>query len=218
MPLCNRVAPDGSLHAVAARGMFTGNRGIIHDPATKTLTGRRWSNKSWIACTCQWKATRRAVFGKNAASGGAGWSELFFLDEVTALAAGHRPCFFCRRMEAKAFAEACAGTGLTKAKQFDQRLHGERRLSSILAPRHFGFDELPVLPDGTIVQAATLFLALKQRHALPWSFTGYGAPVELGQLANQAITLVTPGLVLVALASGYQPAWHQSAVKPGRIG
>jgi len=91
MPLQNRVTPFGDIIATPARGMFTGNRGIIHDPATRTLLRRRWTTKSWIVCACEWKGIRRDVMG------GRSWTELFFLDEATALAAGHRPCFLCRR-------------------------------------------------------------------------------------------------------------------------
>ena len=108
MPLQNRVDPFGEIHAVDARGMFTGNRGVIHDPDTKTLLKRRWTTKAWIICSCELQGPQADVMGRNARSGGAGWTELFFLDEVTALAAGHRPCFACRREAAKAFASASA--------------------------------------------------------------------------------------------------------------
>jgi hypothetical protein len=79
--------------------MFTGNRGIIHDPATKTLT-RRWASQAWLTCVCEFRGRRREVMG------GRSWTELFFLDEATALAAGHRPCFFCRRDDANRFRAA----------------------------------------------------------------------------------------------------------------
>src|SRR5262245_3292149 len=104
MPLQNRVDPFGEIFAVAARGLFTGNRGFIHDPATRTLLKRRWTTKAWIICERDYRDRRRAVMGRNAPSGNAGWTELFFLDEVTALAAGHRPCFYCRREKANEFA------------------------------------------------------------------------------------------------------------------
>jgi hypothetical protein len=90
MPLQNRVTPTGDIIATAHRGMFMGNRGIIHDPATKTLT-RRWASRAWLTCLCEFRGWRREVMG------GRSWTQLFFLDEATALAAGHRPCFFCRR-------------------------------------------------------------------------------------------------------------------------
>ncbi len=108
MPLQNRVDPFGAIYAVSARGLFTGNRGVIHDPATKTLLSRRWTTRAWIVCECTFRGRRRDVMGRNAPSGGAGWTELFFLDEVTALAAGHRPCFYCRRAAAVDFARSFA--------------------------------------------------------------------------------------------------------------
>jgi hypothetical protein len=129
MPLQNRVDPFGEIHAVVARGMFTGNRGVIHDPATKTLLNCRWTTKAWIICECDFRGRRREVMGRNAPSGRAGWTELFFLDEVTALAAGHRPCFYCRRERAIEFARCFAagqGRETIAAPEMDAVLHRER--------------------------------------------------------------------------------------------
>ena len=110
MPLQNRVDPFGDIHAVPERGAFTGNRGVIHDPATKTLLKRRWATRAWIVCDLVHpRGVRREPMGRNAPSGNAGWTELFFLDEVTALAAGHRPCFYCRRARAADFAGRFSG-------------------------------------------------------------------------------------------------------------
>src|SRR6476660_9075634 len=100
MPLQNRVTPFGEIVAIAQRGMFMGNRGIIHDPQTRTLLARRWVTKAWITCACAYKGVRRNVMSTHS------WTELFFLDEATALAAGHRPCFFCRRDGAMRFCVA----------------------------------------------------------------------------------------------------------------
>ena len=99
-PLQNRVTPFGDVVAIAQRGLFIGNRGIIHDPATKTLLSRRWTTKAWLVCVLDYKGRRRELMG------GRSWTELFFLDEAVALAAGHRPCFFCRRADARAFRAA----------------------------------------------------------------------------------------------------------------
>ena len=104
MPLQNRVDPFGDIHAVPERGLFMGNRGIIHDPDTKTLLEKRWALHAWIICVCEFKGRKREPMGRNGPGGKAGYTELFFLDEVTALAAGHRPCFHCRREQAEAFA------------------------------------------------------------------------------------------------------------------
>ena len=102
MPLQNRVTPSGDIIATPHRGMFTGNRGIIHDPATKTLLSKRWASQAWITCLCEFRGWRRKVMG------GRSWTELFFLDEATAFAAGHRPCFYCRRGDALKFRAAWA--------------------------------------------------------------------------------------------------------------
>ena len=102
MPLQNRVTPFGEIVVSSSRGCFTGNRGILHDPATKTLLKRRWTTRAWICCTLDWKGVRRVPMARRS------WTELFFLDEATAFAAGHRPCFYCRRDRAVAFRDAWA--------------------------------------------------------------------------------------------------------------
>src|SRR5271167_825449 len=99
-PLQNRVTPFGDVVAMSQRGLYIGNRGIIHDPATKTLLGRRWTTKAWLVCVLDYKGRHREVMV------GRSWTELFFLDEAVALAAGHRPCFFCRRADGEAFRAA----------------------------------------------------------------------------------------------------------------
>src|SRR6267142_1148960 len=122
MPLQNRVTPTGDIIATPHRGMFTGNRGIIHDPRTKTLT-RRWASQVWLTCGCEFKGRRREVMG------GRSGTELFFLDEATALAAGHRPCFCCRRDDANRFRAAWeGGNGVTRvlARDIAAVLHRER--------------------------------------------------------------------------------------------
>ena len=125
MPLQNRVMPSGEIIATPHRGLFTGNRGIIHDPATKTLLNRRWSSKAWITCTCEFRGRRRDVMGTRS------WTELFFLDEATALAAGHRPCFYCRRDDANRFRscwEQGNGRADVLAPEIDAVLHREQRV------------------------------------------------------------------------------------------
>ena len=97
MPLQNRVDPFGELFADRARGLFMGNRGGRLHTAQRTLTRRRWTSRAWICCVLDFNNRRRSVWGNS-------YTELFFLDEPTALAAGHRPCFECRRKDAEAFA------------------------------------------------------------------------------------------------------------------
>src|SRR5437870_4460212 len=123
MPLQNRVTPFGEIVAAPERGLYTGNRGIIHDPETRTLLQRRWTSKVWIVCLCEFQGRRRRLMSPGT------WTELFFLDEATALAAGHRPCFFCRRTDAEAFRSAWArgnGGRAPAAPEMDAILHAER--------------------------------------------------------------------------------------------
>lgn len=213
-PLQNRVAPDGSLHRSDARGLFTGNRGIVHDPESKTLLGRRWTTASWIICACEWKGRKRQVWGRNGPTGQAGWTELFFLDEITALAAGHRPCFECRRQEALAFSDAFArGNGLARARaaDMDRILHGERLVSRRMSAEVIAAAKLAGLPDATMVRAGGQYFALSGGNALAWDFHGYGTPVAIAAIARRQVTLVTPPTTICALAAGYRPRWHPTA-------
>jgi hypothetical protein len=215
MTLQNRSDPAGNLNAVPSRGMFTGNRGIIHDPDSRALLNRRWTTKSWIICSCEWKGRKRIPMGRNRPGGKTGWTELFFLDEVTALAAGHRPCFVCRRQNAVLFAEAfAAGNGLadTKVVKIDKLLHRERALSGRARPYVIDPDEITRLPSGTIVDADGDFLAVRNGIVLPWSFEGYLAARDPRELRSREVILVTPRATLAALDTGYRPVWHESAV------
>ena len=210
MPLRNRVDPFGEIHAAGARGLFTGNRGVIHDPGSRTLLKRRWSTRAWIICVCDFRGRRRDVMGRNAPSGNAGWTELFFLDEVTALAAGHRPCFFCRREKAKEYADRFGkafGVARPKVAEMDERLHRERLASG---GRMITLDEetLEQLPDGVMVFDGGAAYALRGGQALRWSFSGYDRPAPLGD----ELQCLTPATTLAVLRGGYKPAWHSSAV------
>jgi hypothetical protein len=209
VPLQNRVDPFGDIHAVASRGMFTGNRGVIHDPATKTLLRRRWSTNAWIICACAYKGKWRQVMGRNTRSGNAGWTELFFLDEVTALAAGHRPCFYCRREAATQFAR-CYSEAFGAAKptvgEIDGRLHRER-LASGGEPATIAADEIADLPDGAMVSVDGMAHAIAGGALWPWHFSGYDAPLGRGFVAG-AVRLITPPTTLAVLTAAYRPVWH----------
>ena len=203
MPLQNRVTPTGEIIATPHRGLFTGNRGIIHDPSTKTLLKRRWSSPAWITCLCEFRGRWREVMG------GRSWTELFFLDEATSFAAGHRPCFYCRRDDAKRFRAAWeAGNGLSgvRAKEMDATLHRERldrgrkRLHPLPMP-------LAKLPDGAMVQQDGESFLIARGRALTWSPAGYGET----ESALADAMLLTPPSTLRALAAGYRPVLHPSA-------
>jgi hypothetical protein len=204
-PLQNRVTPSGDIIATPHRGLFTGNRGIIHDPATKTLLRKRWASPAWLTCVCEFRGRRREVMG------GRSWTELFFLDEATALAAGHRPCFFCRRDDANRFRAAWeAGNGVrgVRARDIDAVLHrerlsgGKKRLHPIPMP-------VETLPDGAMLQQENESRLIVQRRALVWSPAGYRET----QQALQDAMLLTPPSTLRALSAGYQPLLHPSAIR-----
>ena len=205
MPLQNRVTPTGDIIATPHRGLFTGNRGIIHDPATKTLLKKRWSSPAWITCVCEFRGWRRKVMG------GRSWTELFFLDEATAFAAGHRPCFFCRRDDANRFRAAWEeGNGVAdmRAREIDAVLHGERldRSKKRLHPLPMPVEQLP---DGAMVQAGEESFLIVQGRALRWSMAGYRGTD--GAIENAL--LLTPPSTLRALNAGYRAVLHPSAVE-----
>jgi hypothetical protein len=218
VPLQNRIDPFGVIHAVPERGLFTGNRGIIHDPATKTLLKRRWTLKAWIVCVCKFRNVRRDPMGRNGpvqgnGQAGVGWTELFFLDEVTALAAGHRPCFYCRRERAADFVRrfgSAFGIGQPRTPMLDQRLHRER-LASGGDPAPLDAQQLAALPDGTMIADGETSYALRGGAALQWAFGGYGRCVEFSTLGKRRLVQLTPPTTVEVLKKGYRPVWHPSA-------
>ncbi|MGM4904798.1 hypothetical protein AB8B21_13160 [Tardiphaga sp. 866_E4_N2_1] len=203
MPLQNRVTPTGDIVATPERGTFTGNRGIIHDPSTKTLLNRRWSNPAWITCVCEFRGRRRDVMATRS------WTELFFLDEATSFAAGHRPCFYCRRDDANRFRAAWEeGNGVTRvrATEIDGVLHRER-LDNRKKRLHPLDGTIAALPDGAMVQAGGESYLIAQGRALRWSFAGYSAAD--GELVDAHF--LTPPSTLNAFRAGYRPVLHVSA-------
>jgi hypothetical protein len=210
MPLQNRVTPAGDIIATPHRGLFTGNRGIIHDPASKTLLSKRWASPAWLTCLCQFRGRRRKVMG------GRSWTELFFLDEATAFAAGHRPCFYCRRDDANRFRAAWEkGNGVARvlARNIDAVLHrerldhGKKRLHPLPAPPE-------QLPDGAMVQQETASYLIVQGRAFLWSPAGY----QQTRTALEDAMLLTPPSTLHAFGAGYRPVLHPSAGSDTRGG
>ena len=212
MPLPNRVNPFGLLFAVSARGELLGNRGGRFHRDDRTLGTRRWASRAWICCRLAFKGRRRTVWG-------ASYTELFFLDEPTALAAGHRPCFECRRVDARAFAAALAAPDgrIPSAPEIDRRLHaerlqprGERRDSRAQRRHRLGIDDLP---DGAFVVLPGepgLAWAVRAVELLAWTPQGYGE--RRSRPRGIVVDVLTPPSTLAALANGYRPAWHASAV------
>jgi hypothetical protein len=199
MPLQNRVTPFGEIVAVPARGTLMGNRGGVFHRPDKTLGKRRWSSRHWICCELSYKDHHYEMMAKT-------WTALFFLDEVTALAAGHRPCFYCRRKEAKHF--LFLADPQMSAPMADDILHNQRRASrkpDVPAPQ----TRITDLPDGTMIARDRDAFAIRGKHLLRWSFDGYTE--ALPRSSFRGAELLTPPLFVTILRHGYQPRWHASA-------
>ena len=198
MPLPNRVDPFGDLFADAARGSLMGNRGGKFHRPDKTLGKRRWSSRHWICCELSYKDKYYEPMGK-------GWTALFFLDEVTALAAGHRPCHYCRRKEAKHFLSLA--TPPLSAAEADHILQTQRRVTRK--------DKTPLLrrvadlPDGAMIAREGEAYAVRGQHLLRWSFDGYTQAIPRKSITRTE--LLTPPLFVEILSHGFQPRWHPSA-------
>jgi hypothetical protein len=203
VPLQNRVDPFGELFADTSRGTRFGNRGGRFHTDDQKLTQRRWVSRQWICCVLEFKNRQRDVWGRY-------YTELFFLDEVTALAAGHRPCFECRRKDAVAFAELWQQAFKLKesprAGEMDDVLHRER-LDGRLKRRHRR--ALDGLPDGAVIALEDGAFAVRGRTLLPWTPTGYAAPRRRPR--GSMVDVLTPPAILAVLAAGYHPQWHPSA-------
>ncbi len=193
MPHQNRVHPNGEIFAVAERGTMLGNRGGKFHRDDKTLGKRRWASSHWICCELHYKNLHHEAMGR-------GYTSLFFLDEVTALSAGHRPCFFCRRKVAKDFVQR---SGLA-TNALDQQLQNERTSPH---PPAQDFQ----LCDGAMVEQDNEVYACHNQTFLHWSFAGYAK--SSGFSLSQHAKLLTPPTILAILHSGYQPRWHPSALR-----
>lgn len=202
MPLQNRADPFGALHATPARCMLMGNRGGRFHTGDKTLQKRRYVSRRWICCICDFKNRQRQVWGN-------GYTEIFFLDDVTALAAGHRPCFECRRAEAMAYAKPLpdADGAAPRADAIDLQLHSERQAiqngARILAPADS-------LPDGAMFKMDGKAYAIRNGMQLQWDFSGYSYAQPL---SGKQVEVLTPALSCMALQRGFVPRWHESALR-----
>src|SRR5262245_51058510 len=192
MSLQNRVDPFGELFGSPARGTLIGNRGGKFHADDRHLTGRRWVSRQWICCVLAFKGRRRDVWGRY-------YTELFFLDEVTAFAAGHRPCFECRRKDAERFATLFSGTKKrVAASTMDEMLHAER-LNGKAKRTHRR--KLDVLPDGAIIAIDDESFAIREQHLLLWTPTGYVRSRPWPPRGG-AVDVLTPPSILSVLARG----------------
>lgn len=209
MPLQSRVDPWGRLNAVSERGAWLGNRGCLVDEERNIV--RPWRLRAWITCELEWKGKRRPVFAPKT------WTELFFLDEATAFAAGHRPCAFCRRRRYIEFKSAwiAANRGLVGANprvaEIDRILHAERLAPDGTKRTHaMAYCDLPV---GTMIAVGGHAHAVTDRGLARWSYGGYApaSPLPL----DDAVEVLTPPSIVRLFRAGFRPQLHASAVGNG---
>lgn len=201
-PLQNRVQPTGEILADPARGMFTGNRGILTFDNGRLGT-KHWTHPHWIICTLiHPKGRYHGPMPVRA------WTPLFFLDEAVALAAGHRPCAYCRPKAYRAFKTAwqTARRSTHGYKQIDQALHHSRVTRARRQIRHHA--EAHNLPNGSfILHNGTAHLVLHDCIS-PFLGNGYGTKADLPAGPH---TVLTPAPTVAALRAGYRPRLHPSA-------
>jgi hypothetical protein len=204
MPLQNRVDPYGAIVATVERGAWMGNRGCLHD-TERRLGQARWARRQWVICELEFGDRHRTVMTPGS------YTELFFLDEATALAAGHRPCGTCRREAYACFLAAWREVTGTAAdlKSLDDRLHSQR--AAVIGAAALGRAVLCDVPDGCFVaQGPGASPLLKWRGALlNWSFSGYSRAQDVA--TDQPVVLITPRVVRDILATGHVPQVDVSA-------
>ncbi|MBI1383325.1 MAG: hypothetical protein GC150_00225 [Rhizobiales bacterium] len=219
MPLRNRVRPDGEIIETPERGAWMGNRGgCFHTPARTLAPRRRWAGRAWLVCRLEFRGRHRVVMRPGR------YTELFFLDEATALAAGHRPCAECRRADFDRFVSSWTRAGLSserpRAADIDRTLHAERgAVTGAFAPlaAKSPVAGMMLLANGCFWLVAPAPSAGNGDGegplvARPWSPSGYGAPVQLARLTSPR--LLTPQSSVRTIAAGYRPEMHPSALAP----
>ncbi len=204
-PRQNRVLPTGQIVADPARGQIIGNRGILHDESGR-LGSARWRHPHWISCQLAFKGVRRPLMAPNR------WTELFFLDEAVALAAGHRPCAYCRRAAFRAFQTAWIAAGLPghSAPQIDRALHAARVTRSRAQITHRA--DIATLPDGSFIAGRDAPCLVLGSTLVPYTPAGYGPPRP--RPTSGQVTILTPAPTIATLAAGYAPLRHDTAANP----
>jgi hypothetical protein len=206
VPLQNRVTPLGELVADPARGLVYGNRGCLHD--ANGMIRRPYAGRRWIACRLEFRGRRRAALLQPGR-----YTELFFLDEATAFAAGHRPCAECRRADYDRFVAAWRALhpGDAGADAIDVRLQAERVEPEARVHR-LHEARLDDLPDGAFVLDGGAPYLVRGRELLAWTPGGYAARAR--RPAGASATLITPPSLVDVLRAGWRgevPFLHQSA-------
>jgi hypothetical protein len=200
MPLQNRVTPFGELVALAGRGSVMGNRGVLHDGARRIV--RPWQLRRWIACRTEFRGRHREVMQPRR------YTELFFLDDATALAAGHRPCAECRNEDYREFRllwERLYGAPAS-AEAIDRVLHAERLEGRRKRTFSARWD---TVPDGAFVALGEKAWLVRRRELLAWSDGGYAE--RRGRPRTGSVEVLTPPSIVTMLAAGYPVVMHPSA-------
>jgi hypothetical protein len=204
MPRQNRVTPFGQVIATAERGTLMGNRGVLHDAEGRIR--RAWQVRRWLLCLLEFRGRKRAVMTPGH------YTELFFLDEATGLAAGHRPCAECRRERFRAFCAAWP-SGSPSATALDEQLHAER-LQSDGSKRVFPAN-LDDLPEGVLLTRQDSWeraYLLWDGHLLAWSAGGYRERIPRPR--KEEVAVLTPPSTVEAIRAGYVPEVHASVRCP----
>ena len=183
MPLQNRMSPMGQLHSVKAKGLLMGNRGQLHN-AEKQIV-RPWKLQRWITCALEYQGIKRELMAPNS------YTELFFLDEPTSYAAGHRPCGDCRKDRYKAFKSAWA-------KTFPDQDQSAAGIDKVLQAARINTDNsqrtwqasLADLPDGTMIEYEGQPVLLWRGRQWRWSFEGYSPLPQ--PITTEVVTVLTP--------------------------
>jgi hypothetical protein len=202
-PMRNRVTPTGDIVAIALRGAWTGNRGILH---RSTDVVRFHASDLWITCALQhkdWRLPQWAV---------GHFTVLFFHDEAVALAAGHRPCALCRRAAYNAYREAwAAGLGVTVplAREIDRQLHSERIYRGSHR-RRFHRSPWPVVPTGAFVLMTDGPALVLDQVVVPWTVHGYGDAGSRPETGS--VEMITPPSSVAAIRAGYRPHIDSTAL------
>ena len=204
MPLQNRVDPEGNICFSPAKGTLMGNRGCLHDKNKRIISQSR--NDAWIICVLDYQAVKRTLMTPGS------YTELFFLDEATALAAGHRPCFTCRRENYKKFMKSWSFGNRSGVKVLAKEVDEELKVERVPSAR-FETSSLAGLPDGVMVKSkanGAIFL-IRGDSLYPWSFNGYSAATSASAELGPFVVL-TPTSTIKAMHHGYEVMLHSSAL------
>lgn len=206
----NRVDPWGALHAVPSRGSLMGNRGILHDDGGNIV--RMWASPTWVACVLNFRnRTSPGTFRSGH------YSKLFFLDEATAFAAGHRPCGECQRARYFEFRDSWKSANLAEGELdrfslplLDRQLHAERASRSKQRPKVTFASLVSNLPFGALVEwAGDAWLVGDTKELRRWSFDGYGSPVSA---PAEAVNVLTPASIVKTFGRGFRPRVHPTGL------